>query len=329
MAEMYLHNHKVNSIFQLLGEHENDISYSVAWALAQCPSFLHEFLQKIGSPPANTNTVQIRLQHHETNGGITDIEIESSGRFYVIVEAKRGWNLPDRRQLEKYVARRSFKKSKAPFKRLVTLTECSREYANLHLPARKIEGVPIESISWKDVAVLASKSRWKASHAQKRLIEELLTYLEGLMTMQKMDSNRVYVVALASGTPKGWGISWIDIVKKRKRYFHPIGIKGWPKEPPNYIAVRYKGKLQSIHHVEGYEVVEDLQKKIPEIKGATRTPRFLYRLGPAFRPNKEIRTGRIYRNGRVWCMLDTLFTCDTISDARDVSNKRERAKHEE
>ncbi len=119
MAEMYLHNHKVNSIFQLLGEHENDISYSVAWALAQCPSFLLEFLQKIGSPPANTNTVQIRLQHHETNGGITDIEIESSGRFYVIVEAKRGWNLPDRRQLEKYVARRSFKKSKAPFKRLM------------------------------------------------------------------------------------------------------------------------------------------------------------------------------------------------------------------
>ncbi len=328
MAEMLLHNRKVNSIFQLLGEHENDISYSVAWALAQCPSFLREFLHKIGIPPANNSPV-IRLQHHETIGGITDVEIESSGRFYVIVEAKRGWNLPDRRQLEKYVARRSFKESRASFKRLVTLSECSREYADLHLQVRKIERVPIQSISWRDVAVLASKSRRRASHAQKRLIGELLTYLEGLMTMQKMDSNWVYVVALASDTEKGWGISWIDIVKKRKRYFHPIGIKGWPKEPPNYIAVRYKGKLQSIHHIEGYEVVEDLQKKIPEIKGATKIPRFLYRLGPGFGPNKEVRTGRIYPNGRVWCMLDTLFTCDTISDARDVSNERERARHEE
>ena len=147
------------------------------------------------------------------------------------------------------------------------------------------------------------------------------------MTMQPLDSNWVYVVALGSGTPKGWGISWIDIVEKRKRYFHPIGISGWPKEPPNYIAVRYKGKLQSIHHVEDYEVVEDLAKKIPEIKGAKKIPRFLYTLGPGFRPNKEVRTGTIYPNGRVWCMLDTLFTCNTISHARDVSHKREKAKH--
>jgi len=210
----------------------------------------------------------------------------------------------------------------------MALTECSREYANLHLPIRKIKGIPVESISWKDVEVLTSKARRKASQAEKRLLGALLTYLESVMTMQKLDSNWVYVVVLASDTPKGWGISWIDIVKKKRRYFHPIGIHGWPKEPPNYIAVRYNGKLQSIHHVEDYEVVEDLREKIPEIRGASKTPRFLYKLGLAFRPNNEIRTGRIYPNGRVWCMLDTLFTCKTISDARDVSNERERAMRE-
>lgn len=39
MGEIYLHNRKVDSVFQLLGEYENDISYSVAWTLARCPSF--------------------------------------------------------------------------------------------------------------------------------------------------------------------------------------------------------------------------------------------------------------------------------------------------
>ena len=141
--------------------------------------------------------------------------------------------------------------------------------------------------------------------------------------MQNIDSNLVYVVSLGSGTPDGWNISWIDIVKRRLRYFHPMGGSGWPKDPPNYIAFRYFGKLQSIHHIEDYEVVINLHKKIREIPNKERDPHFLYKLGPAFYPSNEVKTGNIYRNGRVWCMLDTLFTCDTISKARDVSNKRQ------
>lgn len=115
-------------------------------------------------------------------------------------------------------------------------------------------------------------------------------------------------------------------MKRKHRYFHPIGggRGGWPKEPPNYIAFRYNGKLQSIHHVEGYEVFTNPHEKFPEIPEEKWSPHFLYRLGPAFVPSKEVRTGNIYPNGRVWCMLDTLFTCDTISAARDLSQKRER-----
>ena len=71
--------------------------------------------------------------------------------------------------------------------------------------------------------------------------------------MQKFDSNWVYVVSLGSGTNPGRNIFWIDVVNDRGRYFHPVG-KGWPKEPPNYMAFRYWGKLRSIHHVESYEV---------------------------------------------------------------------------
>lgn len=325
MIELYLHNRKIDSVFQLLGEHENDMSFSLAWALTQCPAFLNTFLRAIIGHKLRTQDCVVRMQQHESGGGFTDIEIESPSYFYLIMEAKRGWNLPGNKQLKLYASRSSFISSNAPFKRIIALSECSREYAELHLKARDILGVHIEPLSWQDIIRFVKSARSGSTHAGKRLLDELQTYIRGIMTMQKIDSNWVYVVALAYGTPPGWHISWIDIVKKHRRYFHPVGggRGGWPKEPPNYIAFRYYGKLQSIHHIEGYEVITNIHERIPEIPDVTWEPHFLYRVGKGFGPDKEIKTGNIYRNGRVWCMLDTLFTCDTISAARDLSRKRE------
>jgi hypothetical protein len=45
MAELFLHKRRVPSVFHLLGEYENDITYSVAWALANSRAFLDEFLK--------------------------------------------------------------------------------------------------------------------------------------------------------------------------------------------------------------------------------------------------------------------------------------------
>jgi len=114
MPELFLHKRRVESIFHLLGEHENHITYSVAWGLAQSPSFLHGFLKSAAGVTTDGENVVIRLQQHEKNGGITDIEIEDPGGFFIIVEAKRGWNLPSRQQLATYADRPSFVKSNAP-----------------------------------------------------------------------------------------------------------------------------------------------------------------------------------------------------------------------
>jgi hypothetical protein len=140
--------------------------------------------------------------------------------------------------------------------------------------------------------------------------------------MQNDDSNWVYVVSLGSGTPDGWSISWIDIVNKKSRYFHPVG-NGWPKEPPNYIAFRYHGRLQSIHHVASWETFTNPHKKFTAIPNGDWAPHFLYTLGPAFAPQKTVRTGNLFKNGRVRCMLDTLFTSETIAEAKDISKGRE------
>lgn len=281
--------------------------------------FLDSFLASLVGEAASGDQISIRLQQHEKSGGFTDIEIKSSN-LYLIIEAKRGWSLPAHSQLLKYAGR--FAASNAPTKRIVVLSECSADYAALHLPATEVSGIPVETTSWRDVLQTAKNVQSLGSHAEKRLITEFLTYLSGVTTMQYLQSNWVYVLSLAKGSPPGWEISWIDIVNERGKYFHPVGGNGWPKEPPNYIGFRYDGKLQSIHHIEDHAVFTNVSEYFPEIKEKEWPPHFLYSLGPAMKPNKEVRTGKIYPNGRVWCMLDTLFTCNSVAEARDLSKMR-------
>lgn len=297
------------------------MSRSVAWGLHQCPAFLSQFLCAVGFA-AIAEDVAISLQVAEKSTGITDIEIESPGKLHVIVEAKRGWQLPSEEQLGQYEVR--LRATKSSFKCLVALTDCSREYSNAHL-TRELNGVPVHAISWAQTAAMAERACKNAPLRERYLLEELVCYLQELATMQNIESNWMYVVALATGTPDDWNISWIDIVNKKRRYFHPVGGNGWPGVPPNYIGFRYYGQLQSVHHLERYDVVTDLNAAIPDAPSVEEDcSYFVYRLGPTIVPGKTIKTGNIYRNGRVWCMLDTLLTCDSIADARDLSQKRQR-----
>lgn len=143
------------------------------------------------------------------------------------------------------------------------------------------------------------------------------------MTTQRKDSNWVYVVSLSADTPKGWGLSWIEIVTRYSRYFHPIS-KTWPKEPPAYIAFRYSGQVQSIHYIEKYEVITDLGETCDDIPSTAVESHFLYHLGPAIRPPSPVTSGMI-RSRRMWCALDTLLTSSTVSEARDTSIARMEA----
>jgi hypothetical protein len=321
MTQLFLRNKEMKSVFQLLGEHENDISYSVAWGLSQCPSFLSVFLSNAIQWVGSIDEVEIRMQHYDKGKGFTDIEIQLQDEFHLIIEAKRGWNLPSDAQLQKYATRDYFIKSSCPIKRLIVLSECSKDYAEHRLP-KSVNGIQVDILSWKDIYQYSKTAYSNSTHAGKRLLLELNTYLGGLMTMQKLDSNLVYVVSIGSGFPKGWSISWRDIIRVRSRYFHPVGGNGWVKEPPNYIAFRYDGKLQSIHHIENYEIITNPSLFFSEAPVETWEPSFLYHLGPAFAPKNEVKTGSIYPNGRVWCMLDTLFTCNTLSEARDLTKQR-------
>lgn len=324
MAQLVSYGKEVSSIFQLLGNKENDITLSMSWALNKCPEFLSKVVLEVSGVAINPDKVIIKNQSYDAVTGITDIEVTDNKNVHIIFEAKRGWILPGAEQLEKYSVREDFIASSAIHKRIVTLSECSLDYANAYLPFKEVNGILVSHLPWKSVYALAMEAHKEShNHAEKRLLDELCEYLRGIMTMQNKDSNWVYVVSLGSNTPERCTLTWIEIVQKHNKYFCPVGKFGFPKEPPNYIAFRYAGQLQAIHHIEGYTVMKNVHTAIPEMPDEDwDIEHFIFELGPAIVPGKTVKTGNIYRNGRVWAMFDTLLTCNTISEARDISSKR-------
>ncbi len=253
MTDLFLHGRQVRTVFDLLGSKENDITFSVGWALAQCDNFLALLLERLFADQ-DVGAIQAVQLQQSGGSGFTDIEIITE-YAHVIVEAKRGWGLPDSigQQIAKYATRFS---AASRHSHLVVMSEGSDYYVKPKLPER-IGNTQVSYLSWKSVAAIASEGQRGSNHASKRLLQELVRYLGNIMTSQNKTSNQVYVVALAGGQPSWSQLSWRDIVAKHRRYFHPVGGSGWPKLPPNYIGFRYDGRLRSIHHVDSYIVVPD------------------------------------------------------------------------
>lgn len=315
MSQLYVHNKPIESIFELLGSDENDITYSVGWALHSSPAFLRRFLRETIGFRGNLDEVTIRLQEYERNKGITDIEISKPGKFRIIVEAKKSWSLPRVSQVKKYAARLRNRGNENG--RIIVLSGCSAKYAEEHLRFGGVARPPAKALSWKQVARMASEAFSKSKHREKLFLGEMLGFLRRVVTVQNQESNWVYVFSLdATG---------IRNMRRTKTYFHRVS--GARKESPNYLAFRYHGKLQSIHHVEKCESVNELELKKrgyelsePPKKGKIHV---LYKLGRDIRPPNEIKSGKIW-NRRVRCMFDTLLTCKTIADAAALSLKRSK-----
>jgi len=320
MPDLFVHGREAHTVFDLLGDKENDITYAVGWALSRSDLLGAALLARVSdSEPGAIRA--IRLQEFVPGAGYTDIEIDAECA-HVVIEAKRGWNLPLHEQLAQYAPRLHGQDDNV----IVAMSECSADYARPRLP-EAVDGVRVVHISWSELTELAESAAAEAGLNEKRLLRELARYLRGLMTMQNATSNMVYVVSLGLQDLFESSVSFADVVVERDRYFHPMGggSGGWPKEPPNYLGFRFHGKLQQIRHVESYTVhnkpwdeVDGLKDKPDWLEG----PHFFYELGPAIVPPQEVRTGKLYRAQRVWAALDLLLTCQTISQARDLTKER-------
>lgn len=318
---VFIHDNEVKSIFGLLGNKENDLSYGLGYVLSQSDRLLKALIKSIYSRKIRFKNIVIKLQDHGNSDkvkGITDIEITINDEWFFVIEAKIGWHLPALGQLRMYRSRfQGFRKMKRMY---IVLSDCKEEYVQRAYPAA-LYGVPIKSIRWADIITKIDEVYREANHNEKYLLNQLKKYFTEAVVMESVESNRVYVVSLAGNTPSWSSIGWRELVKNKRKYFYPQG-KNCPKVPPNYMGFRYNGKLQHIHYVEKYEVVEDVHKYIPEIKKSKIKNHFLLWLGEPFEPRREISNGNIWSNGRLWCMLDTLFTSPTIKHACEISKKR-------
>src|SRR5438093_3068585 len=173
MPELLLHNRSVESVFSLLGQRENDITFSMGWALSRSPLLLQSFLQKTlqRRHRCDSNQLVVALQEYQKGSGITDIEIRDAG-LHVIIEAKRGWLLPSQEQLKRYVPR--FRQTKAENPLIVTASECSQDYADEYLPAA-VDGIPIRHISWSEMSGLSRFS--DGTNDEKRLMRDFRNYI--------------------------------------------------------------------------------------------------------------------------------------------------------
>lgn len=132
---IYLHRKEISRVFDLLGDAENDMTYSLGWCLAQAPQFLEKFTSLIGIKSISEHPI-LRLQAWEPDSGITDLEIYSPGSAMAVVEAKRGFVVPDHGQLSKYVRRLVSHEDKGATKHLVVLTQYAAKYVTSALGSK-------------------------------------------------------------------------------------------------------------------------------------------------------------------------------------------------
>jgi hypothetical protein len=327
MPLLLLHNRKIETVFDLLGQKENDMTYALGWALAQSPRFLAQLAEALGLD--FSERVKIRLQHSHSSQGYTDVEIDDPGRCHVILEAKRGFTLPSSGQLSKYAARLIDSPDRPKTRLLVVLAESDRQdiWLDQQIP-KAIDGITVNSVSWHKFKQLAKRAAQLGTHAEKHLLNQFVQYVTAATTMQNQYSNLVYVVSLSREDFGCGNTTFIDVVEEHHKYFHPVGGTGggWPAEPPNYLGFRYEGKLSSIHHVETYTVITNFAPHFTDRPTPLDRPHYLYNLGPAIKPGRRMPTNgngnSIWGSGRRWVFLDLLLTAGSVAEAASLTKLR-------
>lgn len=309
------------SIFSLLGADENSATLALGWVLEHSPSLRNAMSQAWFECETDPSKTEITFQKYGLDKGFSDLEYQAGLHCHAILEAKKGWTVPGLTQLQRYRPRLT--SAGAEIQRIITVSSAKEAFVKQHLPT-DVDGVQVIHHSWGDIQRMAKEAHSKAiKHDEKLWLRHFIQHLQEFVAMDRVASNSVYVVSLGSDPMiKGAPYTWIDVVEKDQSYFHPIE-PGWPSQPPNYVGFRYRGRLQSIHHVDSFSKIRDLSTHNPAWS-KTDVDHFVYHLGPAIKPASEIRTGKLFMNGRVHCAIDTLISgaFKTIAEARDETKRR-------
>ena len=318
LAPMTHHGNTMASVFSLLGSNENDLTTALGWTLRSSPTLLTALTSSLNpAPQAATTTIDLEVSD---DLGRTDLELHGADHV-VVIEAKRGWLLPTTTQLAAYASRcRTM-----PVAHLVTLSDCSPDWARLQLPAT-VDGVKVTHLPWSVVRErLADARRGTAGH-ERLWLDQLDTYLKETLRVVEVNNAEAYCVVINNERPGGGGPHTYREIVEQGFYYYPYGWgRGWPPVPPNFLAFRWENHVQRVHRVLSHKVIASLQELWPDIPAPRRAdepsrvegtdrPHVLCRLGPALRM-EPLPTGMNYRAARLWVLLDQLFTAPTLQAA--------------
>jgi hypothetical protein len=313
MVRLTRHGAPVAAVFDLLGQDENDLTAALGFTLAQSPALLKALLAHLwpAGPDVDPDDIAAAL---EVRGevGRTDLEITFPGAA-LIIEAKRDWLLPSFDQLARYAPRVAARGGGA----LVTLSQASRPLAATQLPTH-VGGIPVVHLPWREVLDLIKECRRHERGHARSWLDQFQTYLNGVIRVRSVSDSWTYCVVLSNDRPSGGGSrTFVQYVTDELTYFHPYGVGGWPTEPPNFMAFRWKGAVHRIHRVIQADVVPSLLDRWPDIPATEDSvrPHAVYELGPRLPPFEPIANGASYRAARLWVLLDQLQCSDTLANA--------------
>jgi len=173
-------------------------TYALGWGLARSDALLARFLRLCGVPEEDAGAAEIDLQRHGADSaqpGITDIEIDTP-RTRVIVEAKRGWNLPDLARLERYTPR--FADARDKTTRIVVLTQWGEEQYARSALGTEVDGYRIATVGLGQVARAAEAvARDERRPATRQLVGGLARYLLSVADLRNPNDNRVWTCICA------------------------------------------------------------------------------------------------------------------------------------
>lgn len=309
------HGRAMTSVFSLLGSDENDLTAALGWALRSGTNLLEALLADLEPAPTGP-TMRIDLEVPD-GAGRTDLELHGTTHG-VIIEAKRGWQLPTIEQLAAYAPRLHG----LPIAHLLTLSDCSPEWARAQLPA-VVADVQVTHMPWSRVSQHLTAARRRSGGHERLWLDQLDTYLKETLRVIEVDNADVYCVSVSNARPGSGGPHTFREVVEQGLYYYPYGWgHGWPTVPPNFLAFRWDNHVQRVHRVLAYEVIPSLQHRWPDIPAVADTdrPHLLCRLGPPLRMN-PLPTGVNYRASRIWVLLDLLFTADTLQKAHHATRR--------
>lgn len=224
---MTRHGKAVESVFDLLGHRENDLTAALGFTLWRSPNLVAGLLGLFDVAPSSD--VVLRMETRD-DAGRTDLELVTEAAL-VVVEAKLGWHLPTVAQLERYADRVTNHGGGL----LVTLSDCSPAYAAYELPGT-VRGVPVQHLPWSRVKERLQAARRAAGGVEKYWLGELDDYLRRAVRVRDPASGWAYCVVVSLDRPGGGGErTFRYFVVNDDAYFHPFGWgSGWPTNPPNF-----------------------------------------------------------------------------------------------